>query len=183
MNKEMTIVWHDLIEDSTDLPSISNKSSVWSEDVYVQTKSGHRCNAAYRHGVNRPGLNEEEGWYNDFTTKLNKDDIVAWTYIPRYRNREKRIDDLLLKLSNAMEFHRIKKGKTEVYPKTGQFIILFQYKDGEGIVSGPGFYDKEIGWMITPSVRVEQLIDIDNLIGWSTYFKVNDNVSDSDEKE
>lgn len=167
MNKEMTIVWHDLIEDPSDLPP--SKSSVWSEEVYVQTKSGDQFNAAYYRGIFK-----EEGWYNKlFMTEVNKNDVVAWTYMPRYYNREKRIDDLLMKLP-VMEFHRIKKGKPDVYPKSGQFVILFHYKDGEGIESGVGFYDKNMGWMITPSIHTEQLIDIDNMVGWSPFFKVKE---------
>ena len=168
MNKEMTIVWHDLIEDPTDLPP--SKSSVWSEEVYVQTKYGDRFNAAYYRGINT-----EEGWYNKiFMTELNQNDIVAWTYIPKYHNREKLIDDLISKLPNVVEFYRIRKGKSEVYPKTRQFIILYQYKDGEGIVSNVGFYDKDIGWMLTPSIHAEQLIDVDNMIGWSPFIEIKE---------
>jgi hypothetical protein len=176
MNKEMTIVWHDLIEDPNDLPHlppmpIYDKSLVLSDEVYVQTKHEHRLPAYYRK------LNcekEDEGaWVDKNMTELNKNDIEAWAYIPRYYSREKRIDDLLMKLP-VMEFHRIKKGKPDVYPKSGQFVILFHYKDGEGIESGVGFYDKNMGWMITPSIHAEQLIDIDNMVGWSPFFKVKE---------
>ena len=107
-------------------------------------------------------------------TELNQNDIVAWTYIPKYYNREKLIDDLISKLPNVVEFYRIRKEKSEVYPKTRQFIILYQYKDGEGIVSNVGFYDKDIGWMLTPSIHAEQLIDVDNMIGWSPFIEIKE---------
>lgn len=167
MNKEMTIVWHDLIEDPSDLPP--SKSSVWSEEVYVQTRFGDRFDAVYYRGINK-----EEGWYNKlFMSELNKGDIVAWTYIPRYCNREKRIDDLLLKLPVGMVFHRIKKTNTmNVYPKPLQFVIVFRY-DGEGIVSSPGFYETNMGWMMT-TYKANKLIDIDDVIGWSPFFNIKE---------
>lgn len=173
MNKEMTIVWHDLLEDPNDLPPVGSNSKVWSEKVYVQTKSGHRILAEYRHGVNRPGLNEEEGWYNDFINKLNEDDIEAWTYIPKYYSREKRIDNLLMKLP-FMVFHRIEKNsQNNEYPEPHEFVIVFQYKEGKGIVSSPGFYDKDMGWMMTTYTANKQ-IDIDDVIGWSPFFNVKE---------
>ena len=170
MNKEMTIVWHDLIEDPSDLPP--SKCSAWSEEVYVQTKSGDRFNAAYYRGIFK-----EEGWYNKlFMTELNKNDIVAWTYIPKYHNhnREKRINDLLMKLP-FMVFHRIKEAdKTNEYPEPHQFVIVFQYKEGEGIVSTVGFYDKDMGWMMPTIFKTHKLIDIDDVIGWSPFFEVKE---------
>lgn len=176
MNKEMTIVWHDLIEDPSDLPP--SKSSVWSEEVYVQTKSGDRFNAAYYRGINK-----EEGWYNKiFMTELNQNDIVAWTYIPKYHNREKQIDDLLMKLP-IMVFHRIKEGdKTNEYPKQHQFVIVFQYKEGKGIVSTVGFYDKDMGWMMPTIFKANKIIDINDVIGWSPFFKIHETHSDNKEQ-
>lgn len=170
MNKEMTIVWHDLREDPNDLPPIKD-DEIWSERVLIQTTSGNQFCASFH----KLKCSEEGVWYDRNTmTELNKDAIEAWAHVPTYCGKEKRIDALLSKLPNALEFHHIKKGKSNVYPKPGQFVILFQYKYGEGIVSGVGFYDRQMGWMLTPSIHAEQLIDVDDMIGWSPFFEVKE---------
>lgn len=183
MNKEMTIVWHDLIEDPNDLPHlppmpIYDKSLVLSDEVYVQTKHEHRLLAYYRK------LNcekEDEGaWVDKNMTELNKNDIEAWAYIPRYYGREKRIDDLLMKLP-IMVFHRIKEGdKTNEYPKHDRVVIVFKYDESEDtIVSTAGFYDSDACWKATNRYSN---VPIDDVIGWSPFFVCHGSHSDNKEQ-
>lgn len=177
MTKEMIIEWHDLIEDPTDLPPISSKSRTWSDsdEVFVQTKYGFRFQAIYRRPTLRLECEKEGLWFDiNKMSELNKDDIVAWTYIPRYYNREKRIDDLLMKLP-FMVFHRIKENsQNNEYPEPHEFVIVFQYKEGEGIVSTVGFYDKDMGWMMPTIFKANKIIDINDVIGWSPFFNVKE---------
>ena len=101
-NKEMTIVWHDLIEDPNDLPHIDD-NKIWSEEVFVQTTYGQQFCAAYR----KPTDEEEGIWYNKINMiELKKETIEAWAYVSKYHNREKQINRLLMKLP-FMVFHRI----------------------------------------------------------------------------
>jgi hypothetical protein len=184
MNKEMTIVWHDLIEDPSDLPHlppmpIYDKSLVLSDEVYVQTKCGHRLPAYYRK------LNcekEDEGaWVDKNMTELNQNDIVAWTYIPNYFNREKQIDDLLMKLP-IMEFHRFKEGdKTNEYPKPDHTVIIFRYDESkDSIVSTAGFYDINNGcWKVINRYSNPLVNDV---IGWSPFFEIHGTHSDNKEQ-
>lgn len=177
MNKEMTIVWHDLIEDPNDLPPISSKSSVWSEEVYVQTRYGDRFNAAYYRGINK-----EEGWYNKiFMSELNQNDIIAWTYIPKYHNREKRIDDLLMKLP-FMVFHRIEENNmNNEYPEPNHTVIIFRYDESkDSIVSTAGFYDiNNSCWKVINRYSNPLVNDV---IGWSPFFEIDGTHSDNKEQ-
>ncbi len=168
MNKEMTIVWHDLIEDPNDLPPISNKSTVWSEEVYVQLKSGNQFYAAF----NKLKGAEKGIWYDkNSMTKLNQETIEAWAYVSNYRNREKRIDDLILKLPVGMIFHRITKTtKTNKYPKFEDAVIVYKYDENKDkIVSCAGFYDG-CSWKAIHPYSNEL---IDYVIGWSPFFEAN----------
>lgn len=169
MNRTMVpIVWHDLIEDPNDLPPISD-DGIWSERVLIQTTSGDQFCASFH----KLKCAEEGIWYDRNTmTELNRDAIEAWTHVPNYSNREKRIEKLLRKLPAGIVFHRIKEAdnNTNEYPEPHQFVIVFQYKEGEGIVSTVGFYDKDMGWMMPTIFKANKLIDIDDVIGWSPFF-------------
>ncbi len=168
MNKEMTIVWHDLREDPNDLPPIKD-DEIWSERVLIQTTSGNQFCASFLHKLK---CAEEGIWYDRNTrTELSKDDIVAWTYVPNYSNREKRIEKLLRKLPVGIMFHRIKEAdKTNEYPKIGDVVIVFEYDENKDkIVSCAGFY-KNGCWRVIRPYSDEQ---IDNVIGWSPFFEAN----------
>lgn len=165
MNRTMVpIVWHDLIEDPNDLPPIKD-DEIWSERVLIQVTSGDQFCASF-HKLK----GAEEGiWYDRNTmSELNKDTIEAWTHVPNYSNREKRIYNLLRKLPVGIVLHRIKKGKSNEYPKLEDAVIVFKYDESKNsIVSCAGFYNG-CSWTEIYTHHNEPIDDY--VIGWSPFF-------------